>query len=447
MDVSLLVTIFFILVSECLGQSQEPSTLATNHPSQNVTLTPEFKRSALQDAMEKFTQSIYIYMKDYTTNEENPNFVFSPLSIHSALSMLFLGTKEGSQTMEELAQAMSVIENREIITEGYKNIVKRYFEESNFLFGNNIWVKKGFELKPEFYKAVWEGLNTGVDVIDFGSKDSVNIVNSWISDNTGGKIKELVKEFSSDTSIFLANALYFKEQWRVPFEDEDFRTGEPLKENFTTPNGVIRVPMIQQISSETGYKVVKIKNRTVAEVIIIPYKNPLFEMQIILPTNLKNFNILESALNRNEERDFPAHSKGSFQLFSDQTRTDPPDVVDDIYLKMPTFNVRTDTDASKPLQELGAKKVFTTEAELDELATGSGEPLYVSSVSHTAVIEVTKEGTEGAAATGIEIVLLSASFGEQKSIVVDRPFIFVVQDRENKLPVLVGRITDPSRLG
>ena len=60
-------------------------------------------------------------------------------------------------------------------------------------------------------------------------------------------------------------------------------------------------------------------------------------------------------------------------------------------------------------------------------------------------MKVTKEGTEGSAATGIEISLFSADAGIQKDVVLNRPFIFVVQDRENKIPVLVGKITDPSQ--
>ena len=60
------------------------------------------------------------------------------------------------------------------------------------------------------------------------------------------------------------------------------------------------------------------------------------------------------------------------------------------------------------------------------------------------ISQVRKEGREGAAATGEEISLFSAAFGEQKDIVVDRPFIFVVQDTKNKIPVLVGKITDPT---
>ena len=60
-------------------------------------------------------------------------------------------------------------------------------------------------------------------------------------------------------------------------------------------------------------------------------------------------------------------------------------------------------------------------------------------------MKVTKEGTEGSAATAIEISFLSADTGIQKDVVLNRPFIFVVQDRKNKIPVLVGKITDPSQ--
>ena len=58
---------------------------------------------------------------------------------------------------------------------------------------------------------------------------------------------------------------------------------------------------------------------------------------------------------------------------------------------------------------------------------------------------MTKEGTEGAAATGVEIALLSANFGKQQDVTVDRPFIFMVIDKQDDIPVLVGKVTDPSQ--
>ena len=82
-----------------------------------------------------------------------------------------------------------------------------------------------------------------------------------------------------------------------------------------------------------------------------------------------------------------------------------------------------------------------TDAELGNF--GEGDPIAVSSILHKAVVNVDKEGTEGAAATGVELVLLSGSFGEKIDVNVDQPFIFIVQDKKNNIPILVGRIKNP----
>merc|ERR1719210_598757 len=106
------------------------------------------------------------------------------------------------------------------------------------------------------------------------------------------------------------------------------------------------------------------------------------------------------------------------------------------------FKIKTDMDAAEPLRKLGVRRVFNQDAELEGI---SSAPISVSRIKHTSLVEVTKEGTEGAAATGVEIALFSAAFGEQKDVVVDRPFIFIVQDKKNHIPVLVGKITDPTQ--
>merc|ERR1712013_967768 len=105
------------------------------------------------------------------------------------------------------------------------------------------------------------------------------------------------------------------------------------------------------------------------KVLSLPYKNDLFEMQIILPPSKKQFSWIESKMQLSNTRDLTDEQEGYYNIFS---------------LK------------------------------------------------------------KGAAATGAEIVLLSSALNERLDIVVDRPFIFVVQDKKNKIPVLVGRVMDPT---
>ena len=47
----------------------------------------------------------------------------------------------------------------------------------------------------------------------------------------------------------------------------------------------------------------------------------------------------------------------------------------------------------------------------------------VSKIKHRATIEVTKEGTVGAAASAIELVALSASLSAPKTIDINKPFL------------------------
>jgi len=396
-------------------------------------------REAVQSAMTEFTQSIYLHLLE----SEKENFVFSPLSLHSALSMLYLGTTVNSDTEHELGRAMGSLNSKLMVKGGYKQIVDSYKKEQNFLYGNNFWVQDGITVNPQFQKTVTDNLNSGVGSIDFSASNSTKIVNDWVNRMTNGKIEKIAEEFSPDTQFYLANALFFKEDWKTPFEDVDFQN-RPLKAKFETPRGIEEVPMVQQINKDATYGEIFV-NSVKVEVVSLPYKNDHFEMQIISPKSLKSLEILENKMNLSVTQDNNANNPNFFNLFSNpKNESQFASYIEEIYLKMPVFQARSDLDVIRPLRQLGAKKVFTSGAELGELAQGSN--FGVSKISHTAVVEVTKEGTEGASATGVEIVLLSAPIPHsQVDVTVDGPFIFVVQDKLNKIPVLVGRIVDPTK--
>ena len=83
-------------------------------PQEPVDIFSEISGSNLETAIAIFSQSVYVHM---TQNLKSDNFAFSPLCLHSFLSMLYLGTTEGPRTERELGQAMGILKN--------KNLVKR----------------------------------------------------------------------------------------------------------------------------------------------------------------------------------------------------------------------------------------------------------------------------------------------------------------------------------
>merc|ERR1711997_438225 len=114
---------------------------------------------------------------------------------------------------------------------------------------------------------------------------------------------------------------------------------------------------------------------------------------------------------------------------------------EDVRVIMPKFKVKTDMEISDWLKKAGVNKIFQG-AELDGMLD-TNLPLAVSRIIQKSVITVDKEGTEGASATGVQLVLLSGSFGKHVEINLDRPFIFLVEDTRNNIPILVGRVKNP----
>jgi serpin B len=49
---------------------------------------------------------------------------------------------------------------------------------------------------------------------------SAEQVNSWCSNKTHGKIKEILDDLSEDTIMIILNAVYFKGEWILQFNEE-----------------------------------------------------------------------------------------------------------------------------------------------------------------------------------------------------------------------------------
>ena len=67
--------------------------------------------------------------------------------------------------------------------------------------------------------------------------------------------------------------------------------------------------------------------------------------------------------------------------------------------------------------------------------------LHVSEVVQKVVIRTDEAGTEGAAATGVVMQILSLP----RQISMNRPFLFFVRDRPTGTILFMGRVADPSQ--
>ena len=92
------------------------------------------------------------------------------------------------------------------------------------------------------------------------------------------------------------------------------------------------------------------------------------------------------------------------------------------------------------LSSLGLSSLFTDDADLSRI-TGLNN-IKVSEAVHKAVIKVKESGVEAAAATGIIMVIQSSLIATPVPVVVDKPFLFLIQDTQSGLTLFMGQVCD-----
>ena len=141
--------------------------------------------------------------------KEGENLIISPLSIFQALSLAANGAK-GDTLLEmlDLLEADSLDDLNEI---NYKILsTSKRFETIDL--ANAVMTRftplKDFTDIATKYLAPLEPLV------------SAEQVNSWCSNKTHGKIKEIIENLSEDTIMIILNAVYFKGEWVLQFNEE-----------------------------------------------------------------------------------------------------------------------------------------------------------------------------------------------------------------------------------
>lgn len=348
----------------------------------------------------------------FTALSSEENSVFSPNSLSTCLSMVLMGTRNVSA--EELSTALfgKAIKDesqlKSLANELNQIIDKRLKSNSDALKSANfLYADKKFEVMPEFREMVQKSFRAEAKELDFISNksQSIEVINRDISIATNGKIDKLLEDLSEDTVIVLANAIYFKGLWKSQFKKECTTT-----EKFTTnDNREIDIPMMFQSRKYPFGYVEALKTKAIE----LGYENSDAVMIVLLPDKDHSLAQLRQSLN----------VESLNQLIQSLN-----EIKVDLYL--PKFKIESKFDLIPTLMSVGIKSIFSPSgADFSGLSRHNN--IAVSQVLQKAVIEVTEEGTEAAAATAVGIRLMSIQFNPEFR--ANRPFMYlVVTKKEDK---------------
>jgi len=358
--------------------------------------------------------------------EEDGNLFYSPYSISLALAMTYAGAR--GETAQQMADTLHFILPQDRLHPAFNGLdieLARRGEGAKGKDGegfrlnivNAIWGQKDYEFLSEFLDLLAENYGAGLRILDFVSapEESRITINNWVSDQTEGRIEDLIPQGLIDalTRLVLTNAIYFNAAWQYPFSEDMTEDGlfYPLN------GGEVTMPMMKQTESfgyaeGDGYQAVE-----------LPYNGSELSMVILLP-EAGQFELFEGSLD--------AQDVGAI-LRDLEFRQ--------VNLTMPKFEFESAFSLKETLAALGMPVVFSGGADFSGI-TGNRD-LFILDVIHKAFVSVDEAGTEAAAAVAV-IMPLAMPPGEPVDVTVDRPFIFLIRDIQTDTILFVGRIVNPS---
>ena len=174
------------------------------------------------------------------------NLMISPLSISYALSMTLNGaTGETRDAMQEALRINGI--DQETLNKSYKALTSALLTIDKRVLisiANSVWTEDDFEVKKAFIDVLTSYYDAESKAFDIGDPSAPGLMNSWIEEKTNGLIKEMIDQLPDNTVMLLINAIYFKGQWKLQF-DESKTVDEAF---FKNGNSQVTVPMMSKTS-------------------------------------------------------------------------------------------------------------------------------------------------------------------------------------------------------
>jgi serpin B len=420
--VLILLTVVLILSLTSCGSPAAGQVIKSDKERDESPSITADDLAALVSGNNDFTFNLY---RELIVNDGN--LFYSPYSISLALAMTYTGA--GGDTETQMANTLSFLLSQDKLHNAFNYLDLELNSRGEGAEGkdgegfrlniiNAIWGQKDYKFLDSFLDVLAENYGAGLRLLDFiaDAEKARGTINDWVSENTEGRIKDLIPSGAMDslTRLVLTNAVYFNAAWAHPF-DEEFTNDSFF---YLLEGNSVTVPMMNQTEDfryhkGDGYQAVE-----------LPYDGNELSMVLFLPDE---------------------GSYSDFEMMIDA------ELVDNIIGKMsltnvaltiPKFTFEVEFDLKKTLRDLGMVDAFSPSADFSGI--DGTKNLSITDVLHKAFVAIDEEGTEAAAATAV-IVGLTGGPSEFVKLTLDRPFIFLVRDIKTGTILFIGRVLDPSQ--
>ncbi|PKL62844.1 MAG: proteinase IV [Methanomicrobiales archaeon HGW-Methanomicrobiales-2] len=353
------------------------------------------------------------------------NIFFSPYSISSALAITYEGAR--GTTADEIGSVLHLPENETLQRSGFAGLdaaLNNGDENYTLRTANALWAEETYPFLPAYVDAASRWYSANVTNLDFANdaEASRQTINRWVEERTEDKIRDLLPGGSIDsmTRLVITNAIYFKGTWVKQFDP-----AETTEEEFrVSPGEAVRVEMMHRTDEDAIYGYAETGS---LQMLRMPYAHgngTELSMLVLLPKE-ENLTAAEEALD-----------PGTLAEIQDSLTDRRVRVV------FPKFTLEAEYSLPGTLAAMGMPTAFSDAADFSGM--DGTQDLFISDVVHKAFVDVSEEGTEAAAATGVVINVASAPGGDTTPVFrADHPFVFLIVEEDTGTILFAGRVVDP----
>jgi len=216
------------------------------------------------------------------------------------------------------------------------------------------------------------------------------------------------------TRLVLSSAVYFYGKWEHPFQPNQTRLAP-----FKLGNGSTAETSFMNQTGHFGYA-----ETPTVQILEMKYAGTGLALDVLLPKPGSSLRDLEGRLTED-------HLAGWLAQLSDRN----------VEVLIPKFRVESQFSLREMLSRMGMGRAFTGSADFSGI--DGQRDLALSNVLHKALVDVSEEGTEAAAATGSAVALVRMIVPEHTVFRADHPYVFLIRDAQSGLVLFAGRLTNP----
>jgi len=356
---------------------------------------------------QEFTFSLYERLK-----EPEKNLLFSPYSIFTCISMAYAGAN--GKTATEIEKALSITTERGYFFQIAETTNNELLKKVHI--ANGFWADRDTFFLSAFRHLIEKNYQAQVESLDFQNRErSTSIINEWTRNQTKGKIETILApdDINTSTRLVLTNAIYFQDNWKQPFDPKLNR--EVLFKKSSSKS--VFIPMMHMTQDCSYYE------DELLQLILLPLQEKNMAALFFLP---KTDSFLDKLVNQT-----------ALNSYLDQIENKS------IAITLPKFSLKQRFYLKETLISLGMKEAFSDHANFS-LANGMRD-LFIDRVVHEALFTIDERGLLAAGSTASSLGLTSVpEQSSSTSFLADHPFIFMLVDLENRIPLFIGKVHNPS---